>query len=174
MVIREQRKILIDFFLLISFYRLFLLKLRSVCVGQPVLIAGDLNADPAVIPCLAKGISAGRFVDLALAYSRRAGLTPDATCRFSRDEGTGSRRDFFVGCPNALAASDACFVTDRWFTPHFSVLARFCIDAWMAYVACPVVCQPVWPSCWLDAIDSQSSSSATRVVQDVWDVWGSS
>ena len=26
---------------------------QVVCVGQPLLIAGDLNADPAVIPCLA-------------------------------------------------------------------------------------------------------------------------
>ena len=42
---------------------------RVVCTGQPLLIAGDLNADPAVIPCLAKAISAGWFVDLALAYS---------------------------------------------------------------------------------------------------------
>ena len=25
-----------------------------------------------------------------------AGLTPDATCRFSREEGTGSRRDFLL------------------------------------------------------------------------------
>ena len=33
---------------------------QVVCVGQPMLIAGDLNADPAVIPCLAKGMSAGR------------------------------------------------------------------------------------------------------------------
>ena len=33
-----------------------------MCTRQPVLIAGDLNADPAVIPCLAKGISAGKFV----------------------------------------------------------------------------------------------------------------
>ena len=32
---------------------------QVVCVGQPMLIAGDLNADPAVIPCLAKSISAG-------------------------------------------------------------------------------------------------------------------
>ena len=134
-----------------------------------MLIAGDMNADPAVIPCLAKGISAGRYVDLALAYSLSAGLTPDATCRFSRDELTGSRRDFFVGCTNALAASDACFVTDRWFTPHFSVVARFCIDAWMADVPCPIVCQPVWLACWLDTPD-RSSSSAARVVQDVWDV----
>ena len=26
---------------------------QVVCVGQPMLIAGDLNADPAIIPCLA-------------------------------------------------------------------------------------------------------------------------
>ena len=83
---------------------------QVVCIGQNMLIAGGLNADPAVIPCLAKGISAGRYVDLALAYSRGAGLTPDATCRFSWEEGTGSRRDFFVGCPNALAASDRCLL----------------------------------------------------------------
>ena len=47
---------------------------QVVCTGQPMLIAGDLNADPAVIPCLAKGISAGGYVDLALAYSLGAGL----------------------------------------------------------------------------------------------------
>ena len=29
--------------------------------------------------------------------------------------GTGSRRDFFVACPGALAASHACCVTNRWF-----------------------------------------------------------
>ena len=57
---------------------------RVVCINQPMLIAGDLNAVPAVIPCLAKGISAGRYVDLALTYSLGAGLTPDVTCRFSR------------------------------------------------------------------------------------------
>ena len=141
---------------------------QVVCVGQPMLIAGDLNADPAVIPCLAKGISAGRYVDLALAHSLGAGLTPDATCRFSGEEGTGSRRDFFVGCSNAVAASDACFVTDRSFTPHFSVFARFSIDAWMADVACPIVCQPIWPACWLNTPD-RTSPPATRAVQDVRD-----
>ena len=39
---------------------------QVVFVGQQLLIDGDLNADPCVIPCLAKGISAGKFVDLAL------------------------------------------------------------------------------------------------------------
>ena len=81
-----------------------------------------------------------------------------------------SRRDFFVGCPNALAASQACYVTDRWFTPHFSLFARFRIDAWIADVSCPVACRPLWPACWLDTPD-RSSSSSSRVVQDVWDVY---
>ena len=133
-----------------------------------MLIAGDLNADPAVITCLAKGISAGRFVDLALAHSLGAGVMPDNTCTFNRDDGSGSRRDFFVGCPNALAASQVCCVTDRWFAPHFSLLASFRIDAWMAEV--PISCKPLWPACWLDTPD-RSASSSSRTVQDVWDVY---
>ena len=73
-------------------------------------------------------------------------------------------------CLGALAASRACYVTDRWFTPHFSVVARFRIGAWMADVACPVACQPLWPACWLDTPD-RSSSSSSRIVQDVWDIF---
>ena len=53
---------------------------------------------------------------------------------------------------------------------HFSLLARFRIGAWMADVACPVACQPLWPACWLDTPD-RSSSSSSRIVQDVWDVY---
>ena len=83
--------------------------------------------------------------------------------------GTGSRRDFFVACLGALAASQACYVSDRWFTPHFSVFARFRIGAWMADVASPIACQPIWPACWLDTPDRSSSSSASSV-QDVWDI----
>ena len=88
------------------------------------------------------------YVDLALAHSLGASSSPDITCTFNRDDGSGSRRDFLVGCPGVLAASQACYVTDRWFTPHFSVLARFRIDAWMD-VASPVACQPLWPACWI-------------------------
>ena len=50
-----------------------------------------------LFPVWLKGISAGSYVDLALAYSLGAGLTPDVTCTFDRDDGTGSRRE--VGCP---------------------------------------------------------------------------
>ena len=62
---------------------------QVVCIGQPMLIAGDLNADPAVIPCLAKGMFAGRYVDLALAHSVGVGVMPDNTCTFNRDDGSG-------------------------------------------------------------------------------------
>ena len=132
---------------------------QVVCVGQPMLIAGDLNADPAVIPCLAEGISAGRFVDLALAFSRGAGTAPAATCRFNLEGGAGTRRDFLVGCPCALAASDACFVTDTGSLPTFLyLLAIVLMLGWMLL------------ACWLDTPDRFSSSSS-RVVQDVWDVF---
>ena len=59
-----------------------------------MLIAGDLNAHPAVIPCLAKAISADRFVDLALAYSLGEGKRPAATFKFKLDECSGTRWDF--------------------------------------------------------------------------------
>ena len=138
---------------------------QGVYVGQPLLIAGDLNADPAVIPCLAKGISAGGFVDLALAYFMGAGRKPDATCKFRFDECAGSGRDFIVGCSDALAASTACRVTDRWFTPHFSVFASFCIDNWTAEVSCPVATQPIWPACWIDSPDRSPSSLSRAVLE---------
>ena len=62
---------------------------QVVSIGQPMLIAGDLNADPAVIPCLAKGMSAGRYVDMTLAHSLGAGSIPDITCAFNRVDGSG-------------------------------------------------------------------------------------
>ena len=90
-------------------------------------------------------MSAGKFVDLALAHSLGAGKGPDATCRVRLDEGSGTRRDFMVACPNALAASVACQVTERWLSPHFSVWADFGVRQWVAAVSCPCATQPLWP-----------------------------
>ena len=33
-----------------------------------------------------------------------------------------------------------------------------------------LLCQPLWLACWLDTPD-RSSSSSSRVVQDVWDIY---
>ena len=82
----------------------------------------------------------------------------------------GSRGNLIVSCPNALAASTACVVTDRWFTPHFSVFASFCIGRWSAEVSCPIVSQLLGPAFWIDTPD-WSSSSVSRAVQDALDVY---
>ena len=42
---------------------------RMCCAGQPVILAGDFNADPIVITSLAKGISDGQWVDLEHAFA---------------------------------------------------------------------------------------------------------
>ena len=108
---------------------------RMCCCGQPVILAGDFNADPIVIPSLAHGISDGQWVDLERAFAHGRGVPPSSTCQFHLDEDKGSRRDFLLACPVALAAASACYVSpDRWFTPHFSVSAEFSLSSWEATV----------------------------------------
>ena len=51
-------------------------ELRVVARGQPCLLVGDFNVEPTKIPCLAKGISAGLWVDLESAWALTAGLQP--------------------------------------------------------------------------------------------------
>ena len=54
---------------------------------------------------------------------------PSSTCQFQLDEDKGSRRDFLLACPIALAAATASYVLpDRWFTPHFAVYAEFSLS----------------------------------------------
>ena len=80
----------------------------------------NFNADPIIIPSLAKGILDGQWIDLERAFAFGRGVPPSSTCQFQLDEGKGSRWDFLLACPIALAAASACYVSpDRWFTPHF-------------------------------------------------------
>ena len=159
--IRVRRMIVISFCLLISSYRLFWLMLRLFVL---VSLCSLLLFLVLLRVFLLVGLLIWHWfflVELVLHLMLPVGLILRVVW---------VRVETLVGCPNALAASDACFVTDRWFTLHFSVFARFRIDAWLADVACPMVCQPVWPACWLDTPD-RSSLSSSRVVQDVWDTY---
>ena len=90
---------------------------------------------------------------------------------FNRGDGSGSRTNFFVGCPNALAASQACCVTDRWFTPHFSILATlsyWCLG-WLMFLAPLLVSLSGLPVGWILLIGLLHLLLV--VVQDVWDVY---
>ena len=60
--------------------------------------------------------------------------------------------------------------TDRWFSPHFSVLSEFRVRRWTVEVSCPRATQPVCPACWLDTPD-RSAASTFREVQSIRDMY---
>ena len=51
-----------------------LLEAKMCCAGQPVILVGDFNADPNVIPSLAKGIMNGHWIDVEQAFAPGRGL----------------------------------------------------------------------------------------------------
>ena len=81
-----------------------LFELAVVGSEQPCLTAGDLNVEPARVPSLQKGIMAGHWFDLQASWAAAAGLDPALTCKQVFGATSGSRRDFFLGCPLASAA----------------------------------------------------------------------
>ena len=71
---------------------------------------------------------------------------------------------FFLACPIALAAANACSVLpDRWFTPHFAVSAEFALSAWDAVIDRARAHSPLWPACWLQCPDRSRSSRSQEV-----------
>ena len=105
------------------------------------------------------------------AFAQGRGVPPSSTCQFHLDEEKGSRRDFLLACPVALAAASACYVSsNRWFTPHFAV--RCCSSSLfgMLLLIGLVRIPPLWPACWLQAPD-RSRSSTSSEVRDIWDVY---
>ena len=46
---------------------------KMCCAGQPVILVGDFNADPTVIPSLAKGIMNGHWIDVDQAFATGRG-----------------------------------------------------------------------------------------------------
>ena len=150
---------------------MLLCELHSVATGQPCLLVGDFNVEPTRIPCLAKGISAGLWVDLGETWALAAGLCPAPTCKRSWTADGGHRRDFILGCPLAAAAVLSCWVQpDRWIAPHLAVRALIDYDRWSCCVTQPVRFSPLWPASWLPVVDKTRSSKSVEV-QRVWEVY---
>ena len=146
-------------------------ELHAVASGQPCLLVGDFNVEPTKIPCLAKGISAGLWVDFGEAWALAAGLSPDPTCKHSWTSDGGHRRDFILGCPLAAAALLSCKVQpDRWIAPHLAVRALFDYGRWESWVTQPVHCTPLWPASWLPVVDKTRGSKSAEV-QRVWEIY---
>ena len=139
-------------------------ELNVVARDQPCLIVGDFNVEPTKIPCLAKGISAGLWVDFGEAWALAAGLQPVPTCKRSWTAAGGHRRDFILGCPLAAAAVLSCTVQpDRWIAPHLAVRALFDCGRWESWVTQSVQCTPLWPASWLPAVDRGRSSKSAGI-----------
>ena len=117
----------------------------KVCgTGQPVVITGDLNVEPSVIPVTAE-LQCGYLVDLEGAFKSGRGETPSPTCKFDLDGAPGTRRDFFLVCPDALAASVDCRVlVDRFFRPPFR---RLCMVQWWCLVWSGSCCSCDFSTC---------------------------
>ena len=146
-------------------------ELHVVASGQPCLLVGDFNVEPTKIPCLAKGISAGLWVDFEEAWAVTAGLPPAPTCKRSWTAAGGRRRDFILGCPLAAAAVFSCRVQeDRWIAPHLAVRALFDYGRWESWVTQPVRCTPLWPASWLPVVDKSRGSKSVEV-QRVWEIY---
>ena len=127
--------------------------------------------EPTKIPCLAKGISAGLWVDLESAWALAAGLQPSPTCKRTWSCAGGHRRDFIVGCPLAVAAVLSCRVqADRWVAPHLAVRVLFGCCRWSCRVTQPVQRTPLWPASWLPAVDKSRGSRSVEV-RRVWEIY---
>ena len=119
---------------------------------------------------LAEGIMDGHWIDLEQAFATGRVVAPSRTCQFQLDEDKGSRKDFVLACPIAMAAAAACRVLpDRWFVPHFAVFAESALSAWDATVERARVYSRLWPACWLTCSD-RSRRSPSHAVQNIWDV----
>ena len=57
-----------------------LCELAVVASGQPCLIVGDLNVELVRVPCLLKGLIAGRWFDLQSSWAAASGVDPLPTC----------------------------------------------------------------------------------------------
>ena len=134
------------------------------------MLAGDFNVEPTKIPCLAKGISAGLWVDLEVSWASATGRQPSSTCMREWGSG-GTRRDFMIGCPLTAAAVLTCMVQpDRWIAPHLAVRTLFDYDRWSCRVTQPVRFSPLWPTSWWPAVDKSRVSKSVEV-RRVWEIY---
>ena len=72
-------------------------EISVVARRQPCMLVGDFNVEPTEIPCLAKGISAGLWVDLEGSWALATGRQPSSTCMREWGSSGGTRSDFMVG-----------------------------------------------------------------------------
>ena len=145
-------------------------ELGVVALDQPCLIVGDFNVEPTKIPCLAKGILAGLWVDLEGVWVLAAGVLPTPTCKMDWASTGGHRRDFMVGFD--LAAAAVLSATFNLVVGLLLILLSglfFDCIRWTCRVTQPVQHTPLWPASCMPALDKGRGSKSVEV-QSVWGI----
>ena len=139
-------------------------ELAVVARGRPYLIVGDFSEKPTKIPSLAKGITAGLWVDLEARWAFASGSEPAVTCKRTWASDFGNRRDFQIGCPLCAAAVRSCSVSvERWIQRHLAVMSWFGAERWTAKVTQPVRFTHLWPASWVSTVDISRDSKSAEV-----------
>ena len=99
-----------------------------------------------------------------------ADVVPALTCQVQLDEDEGSRRDFILARPIAVAATTACCVCQIAGFPRILPSVRSFLSAWDATVEMARVHSTFWPACWVECPD-RSRRSPSPVVQNIWGVY---
>ena len=97
-VIRVPMLTLSSLRLLSSCLTLLLVSWEWLLGGSPVCWLEISNVEPTKIPCRAKGILAGLWVDLEVSWAMATGRQPASTCERAWGSCGGNRKDFMVGC----------------------------------------------------------------------------
>ena len=138
-----------------QFFDAALGELSVVASGQPCLLVGDFNVEPTKIPCLAKGISAGLWVDLEEAWALAAGFKLAVTCKRTWDSVGGHRRD--ISWLAVLLRLLLYLLVRFWVIGGLLTILLFvpCLIVLGGLVLVTQVVQrtPLWPASWLPAVD---------------------
>ena len=139
--------------------------------GQPVVITGDFNVEPSVIPVVAKAMQCSHLVDLEVAFSAGRGEAPSPTCRFDLDGAPGTRRDFsWYALMPLLQVLGVRFWLIAGSGRTMQYVLSLGLGAWSAEVHGVRVSSPLAPACWLDCPD-RSRYSLSKPVQEAWKVY---
>ena len=138
---------------------------KTCCSGQPVMLVGDLNADPSVIPSLAKNMSEGAWTDVEKAFATGRGVAPALTCQFQLDEPRGTLL-WLAPLHWQPPLHVASYQIAGSPLPHFCRPHRL---LYLSTVEMARVYSPIWPACWVQCPE-RSRRSSSETVRNIWDV----
>ena len=143
-------------------------ELSVVARGQPCLLVGDFNVEPTKIPCLAKGISAGLWVDFEEAWALATGLQPAPTCKRSWAAIEGTLLLVVLLLPLLFFLARFSLIGGLLSILRYGLFFDCC--RWESQVTQPVQRTHFWPASWLPANDKSRVSKSVEV-QSVWEIY---